>query len=146
MSLASESSVPFLSIAQSSGRVGWERAPPHPPTAPDMHVGKAPPRLGTPSRVGHDQITAFICQVESFIARLKRTAQATFAKRVTIVFVGLRLGTGPGHRSSFSSSPPFCQIKRHSPLSKNTDAHADTERVARIRSVLNGSKTKLGGF
>lgn len=98
-----------------------------PPFAPDMHDGKAPPRLRGPSRVDHDQITAFICKVESFIARFKRTAQATFAKRVTIVFVGLRLGMSPGHRSSFSSSSPlFCQIKRHLPVSKNMDAHTDT--------------------
>lgn len=92
--------------------------------------------------MGHDQITAFICKVESFIARFERTAQATFSKRVTIVFVGLRLAMGPGHHSSLSSSSPFCQIKRHSPLSKNMDAHADTERDARTQSVLNGSKTE----
>lgn len=111
-----ESSVPSLnySIAQNSVRVGRESAP----LDPEVHVGKAPPRLRGSSRVGHDQITAFTCKVESFIARFEPTAQATFSKWVTIVFVGLRLGMGPGHRSSFSSSSPFCQIKRHSPLCK----------------------------
>lgn len=110
-----ESSVPSLnySIARNSVRVGRESAP----LDPEVHVGKAPPRLRGSSRVGHDQITAFTCKVESFIARFEPTALATFSKWVTIVFVGLRLGMGPGHRSSFSSSP-FCQIKRHSPLCK----------------------------
>lgn len=120
-----ESSVPFLSygVAQISVRIGWEGGLPF---DPDMHVGKPPPRLGRPSRVGHDQVTAFICEVESFIARFKGTAQATFAKRVTIVFVGLRLGESPGHCSSFSSSSSFCQNKRHSPVSENMYSHADT--------------------
>lgn len=137
-------SIPFLSsIARSSGRVGWDHGSPF---APGVPIGRAPPRLGAPFRVGHDHITAFICKVESFIGRCKRAAQASFAKRVTMIFVGLRLGMGPGHRSSFSSSSPFCQIKRHSPLSKYMNAHTNTLRDACTQSVLNGSKTRSGGF
>lgn len=73
--------------------------------------------------MGHDQRTAVICEAESFIARFTRIAQATFAKRVTTAFVGLRLGMGPGIAALLLF---FGHIKRHSPLFKNTNARTDT--------------------
>lgn len=53
---------------------------------------EAPPRLGLPPRPAQHQRNTFICTVQSFIARFECTAQATFAKRGTMVFVGLGRG------------------------------------------------------
>lgn len=103
-------------------------------------------RLGGPSRVGHDQRTAFICEAMSFIARFTRIAQATFAKRVTTAFVGLRLGMGPGIALLLLFSFFFFLVTLKDTLlflkTRMHTQHSD----AYTQYASNGSNPKFGGF